>query len=56
MTGTTVRSATPAASLPAGNGSEPPVIELRGIHKSYGALEVIKGVDLTWRGAATSPR
>ncbi len=39
----------PAASLPAGNGSEPPVIELRGIHKSYGALEVIKGVDLTAR-------
>ncbi len=29
--------------------SRTPVIELRGIHKSYGSLEVIKGVDLAAR-------
>ena len=29
--------------------NEPPVIELRNIHKSYGDLEVIKGVDLIAR-------
>ena len=26
--------------------SETPVIEIRNLHKAYGALEVIKGVDL----------
>ena len=25
---------------------DPPVIEIRGLHKSYGALEVLKGVDI----------
>ncbi|WP_371226678.1 ABC transporter ATP-binding protein [Roseovarius sp. 2305UL8-3] len=28
---------------------EPPVIEIRNLHKAYGALEVIKGVDITAR-------
>jgi polar amino acid transport system ATP-binding protein len=31
------------------SGGDPAVIELRGIHKSYGPLEVIKGVDLVAR-------
>ncbi len=26
-----------------------PVLEIRGLHKSYGELEVIKGVDITAR-------
>ena len=26
---------------------ETPVLEIRGLHKSYGDLEVIKGVDIT---------
>ena len=25
----------------------PPVIQIRGLHKAYGSLEVLKGVDLT---------
>lgn len=33
--------------MPDTSPSPAPVIELRGIHKSYGALEVIKGVDLS---------
>ncbi|RDC73703.1 amino acid ABC transporter ATP-binding protein [Rhodovulum sp. 12E13] len=32
-----------AHAAPAG----PPVIEIRGLHKAYGALEVLKGVDMT---------
>ena len=32
-----------------------PVVELRNIHKSYGALEVLKGIDLTaHRGDVTA--
>ncbi|MCB1464001.1 MAG: ATP-binding cassette domain-containing protein [Nitratireductor sp.] len=44
------RSNGATATVPKGtaNGSgEAPVIELRDIHKSFGSLEVIKGVDLT---------
>jgi len=29
------------------NNTNPPVIEIRGLHKAYGDLEVLKGVDLT---------
>ncbi len=31
------------------NAGTPPVIEIRDLHKSYGALEVLKGVDITAR-------
>lgn len=40
---------TETRSGPSARMAEPPVIELRGIHKSYGPLEVIKGVDLIAR-------
>jgi polar amino acid transport system ATP-binding protein len=49
MTRTSIKSAAPARPASLDKGAEPPVIELRGIHKSYGALEVIKGVDLMAR-------
>lgn len=30
-------------------------VEVRGVHKSYGALEVLKGVDLTVRPGRSRP-
>lgn len=35
--------------MPATAPSEPPVIEIRSLHKSYGTLEVLKGVDICAR-------
>ncbi len=32
--------------LPAVTATEPPVIEIRDLHKSYGQLEVLKGIDM----------
>ena len=40
----------PAAATdppPAADAAGPPVIQIRGLHKSYGSLDVLKGVDLT---------
>ncbi|MDU8926420.1 ATP-binding cassette domain-containing protein [Alisedimentitalea sp. MJ-SS2] len=33
--------------MPQPDATTPPVIEIRNLHKAYGALEVIKGVDIT---------
>ncbi|MEE4120790.1 MAG: amino acid ABC transporter ATP-binding protein [Paracoccaceae bacterium] len=37
----------PEPGASAGADAAPPVIEIRGLHKAYGALEVLKGVDMT---------
>ncbi len=37
----------PASAPPADDPGATPVIALRGLHKAYGALEVIKGIDIT---------
>jgi len=42
----TTHAADTPASAPQPNGSGPAVIEIRDLHKSYGPLEVLKGVDL----------
>lgn len=38
---------TSTESVAAPTGGRPPRVEMRGIHKSYGALTVLRGVDLT---------
>ncbi|GAA1247225.1 amino acid ABC transporter ATP-binding protein [Pseudonocardia aurantiaca] len=36
-------------TAPAGVTAAPPMVDLRGVHKSFGALEVLRGIDLTVR-------
>jgi len=47
LTASTLATA-PKAALPTANSAEAvPVIEIQGLHKAYGSLEVLKGVDVT---------
>ena len=39
----------PGGRDPTVTASHPPVIDIRGLHKSFGALEVLRGVDMTAR-------
>ena len=48
LTATDPRTATPAAADPP-DLTAPAVVEVRDLHKSYGSLEVLKGVDLIAR-------
>ncbi|GAA3100585.1 amino acid ABC transporter ATP-binding protein [Pseudonocardia yunnanensis] len=36
-------------TAPVGVTAAPPMVDLRGVHKSFGALEVLRGIDLTVR-------
>ncbi|MDH3583560.1 MAG: ABC transporter ATP-binding protein [Phycisphaerae bacterium] len=43
-----------SAAVPSADGGEPPILELRGVHKAFGRQRVLEGVDLTIRAGGTT--